>query len=401
MACLILLQMFSIFWSSLLVQKVHSSTEGSSYFFYQQPAYPRDCQEVFQQCTSNNASGVYLIKPDGYEVAFEVYCDNHLDGGGWTVFQRRQEDNTVEFGRTFSEYREGFGFLSGEFWLGNEKLSLLTNQKRYQLRIDMTNSAGSSFYVTYDLFRISDDWGNYKLTSVGQYNGTADAFISQGPASTPSAPSTPTDCYDVFTSGSPDGVYTIQPNGWTGSPFEVYCNMSHGGGWTVFQRRVDGSVSFNHNWDGYKAGFGSAGPNENVWLGNEILYNMTNQKNYKLRIDVVKQDLVDWHMNYDLFRVNSESNNYRLELGTYTGNAGYDYMSDHRGQDFSTPDRDNDAYSYNCATIYDDAGWWYKNCYTANLNNDAFGGYYFALYKRDTGTYHYYLRYSQMKFRPI
>ncbi|KAJ8035695.1 Angiopoietin-related protein 1 [Holothuria leucospilota] len=72
---------------------------------------------------------------------------------------------------------------------------------------------------------------------------------------------------------------------------------------------------------------------------------MTNQKNYKLRIDVVKRDLVDWHMNYDLFRVNSESSNYRLELGSYTGNAGYDYMSDHRGQDFSTPDRDNDAYS--------------------------------------------------------
>ncbi|KAJ8035667.1 Fibrinogen C domain-containing protein 1 [Holothuria leucospilota] len=60
-----------------------------------------------------------------------------------------------------------------------------------------------------------------------------ESFISQRPASTPSAPSIPTDCYDVFTSGSPDGVYTIQPTGWTGSPFEVYCNMSHGGGWTV------------------------------------------------------------------------------------------------------------------------------------------------------------------------
>ncbi|KAJ8035658.1 Fibrinogen-like protein A [Holothuria leucospilota] len=206
---LTLFQIFCILLSFLLVNNVHSSSEGSSYFFYQQPVYPRDCQEVFQQCSTSNASGVYFIKPDGYGEAFEVFCDNKVDGGGWTVVQRRHEDNTVEFGRTFSEYREGFGFLSSEFWLGNEKLSSLTNQKRYQLRIDMTNSAGSSFYVTYDLFRISDEWSNYKLTSVGQYDGTADNFISQGPASTPSYPPPPTDCYDVFTFGSPDGVYTI------------------------------------------------------------------------------------------------------------------------------------------------------------------------------------------------
>ncbi|KAJ8035656.1 Fibrinogen-like protein A [Holothuria leucospilota] len=175
MTNLILPKIFCMILSSLLVNNVHSSSEGS-YFFYQQPAYPRDCQEVFEQCLSNNASGVYLIKPDGYGEAFEVYCDNQVDGGGWTVLQRRNEDNFVAFGRAFSEYREGFGFLSGEFWLGNEKLSFLTNQKRYQLRIDMTNSGGSSFYVTYDLFRISDEWSNYKLTSVGQYDGNAGKF---------------------------------------------------------------------------------------------------------------------------------------------------------------------------------------------------------------------------------
>ncbi|KAJ8047843.1 Tenascin-R [Holothuria leucospilota] len=38
-----------------------------------------------------------------------------------------------------------------------------------------------------------------------------------------------------------------------------------------------------------------------------------------------------------------------------------------RGQEFETPDRHNDVYSYDCADVYD-AGWWYKNCYTAKLN---------------------------------
>ncbi|KAJ8035740.1 Fibrinogen-like protein A [Holothuria leucospilota] len=191
-----------ILFTSLLVSNVHSSAEGSTYFFYQQPAYPRDCQEVFEQCSTSTASGVYLIKPDGYDKAFEVYCDNQTDGGGWTVFQRRIEDNSAEFRRNFSEYRGGFGFLSTEFWLGNERLAFLTNQKRYQLRIDMTNSAGSSFYVTYNLFRISDDWGNYKITSVGQYGGTADTFFHRCPTNTIFGP-----CSCQGTCADPDGCH--------------------------------------------------------------------------------------------------------------------------------------------------------------------------------------------------
>ncbi|KAJ8035739.1 Fibrinogen C domain-containing protein 1 [Holothuria leucospilota] len=56
-------------------------------------------------------------------------------------------------------------------------------------------------------------------------------YTGDGLSCTRTAP--PTDCYDVFTSDLPDGVYTIQPTGWAESPFQVYCNMSHGGGWTV------------------------------------------------------------------------------------------------------------------------------------------------------------------------
>ena len=75
-------------------------------------------------------------------------------------------------------------------------------------------------------------------------------------------------------------------------------------------------------------------------------------------------------------------------------------MDDHRGQDFSTPDQDNDDfyysyYYYNCADGYD-TGWWYSNCYEANLNgvfgSDDFDRYYYTWYP---------LQYSQMKIRPI
>ena len=43
-------------------------------------------------------------------------------------------------------------------------------------------------------------------------------------------------------------------------------------------------------------------------------------------------------------------------------------MEYHNGQIFSTYDNDNDALSSNNCAFGVQAGWWYKNCYRANLN---------------------------------
>ncbi|XP_071836854.1 fibrinogen-like protein A [Apostichopus japonicus] len=143
---------------------------GSSFFFYQQSNYPRDCREFQEQCSSHNSTGVFMIKPDSYLEPFEVYCDNSDSSGGWTVIQRRI-DGSIDFSRDWDSYKSGFGFLSQEFWLGNERLSYLTNQKKYQLVIEMTSSHGSLIRVSYDNFRISDEFSNFKLFSLGIFSG--------------------------------------------------------------------------------------------------------------------------------------------------------------------------------------------------------------------------------------
>ncbi|XP_071835439.1 fibrinogen-like protein A isoform X1 [Apostichopus japonicus] len=149
------------------------STGDSSYFFYQEPEYPRDCKEVYDQCEgSSSESGIYLIKPDGANEPFQVYCNNSIDGGGWTVLQRRV-DGSVEFYRDWEEYRDGFGFLKREFWLGNDKISLLTNQKDYMLRIDLNNVNGDPYFAKYDLFRISDEETKYRLVGLGEYDSSS------------------------------------------------------------------------------------------------------------------------------------------------------------------------------------------------------------------------------------
>lgn len=70
------------------------------------------------------------------------------------------------------EYNDGFGFLNSDFWIGNEKLAYLTNQKRYELNISFGTEEGESYHVTYSNFRISDSFSDYTLVSVGEFTGT-------------------------------------------------------------------------------------------------------------------------------------------------------------------------------------------------------------------------------------
>ena len=101
-------------------------------------------------------SGVYEIKDVcsvGNSKAFGS-CDMDTDGGGWLVIQRRI-NGTLLFNRTFTEYENGFGDPSGEFWYGLKNIHCFTQNEATELRIDLEYPNGNTGYVHYKHFRIS------------------------------------------------------------------------------------------------------------------------------------------------------------------------------------------------------------------------------------------------------
>ncbi|XP_066430780.1 fibrinogen gamma chain [Eleutherodactylus coqui] len=194
------------------------------------------------------------------------------------------------------------------------------------------------------------------------------------------------DCQEIANKGArTSGLYYIKPLK-AKQQFLVYCEIEpSGNAWTVFQRRLDGSVDFNKNWVQYKEGFGYLSPADTTefWLGNEKIHLMSTQSTipYVLRVE-----LEDWSghkstADYSTFRLGSEKDNYRLTyaffLGGDAGDAfdGFDFGDDpsdkfytsHNGMQFSTQDKDHDKYDGNCAE-QDGSGWWMNRCHAGHLN---------------------------------
>ncbi|XP_078616745.1 uncharacterized protein LOC144885018 isoform X2 [Branchiostoma floridae x Branchiostoma japonicum] len=437
------------------------------------PAPPADCAEY--KASGQTTNGVYPLGslPPGVQ----AYCDMDTAGGGWTVIQRRQ-DGSVHFNRTWEEYKLGFGNPSGEYWLGNENIHLLTNQKEYSLRIDLQDWEGNQTFAEYSTFRVSDESDQYRLHISG-YSGTAgdsldnnggrfstadrdndvsnidcsqlygqggwwyrscgNSFLNgpylgncgntcplsrgvmwyhwrggsyslksvsmkireetdrvkvdrlsskvvslgdrleeqetrfQSQLSILNAFHKGTDCATYKASGqTTSGVYLL---GSLPSGVQAYCDMdTAGGGWTVIQRRQDGSVPFDRTWEEYKLGFGNK--NGEYWLGNENIHILTNQKEYTLRVDLHDWEGEQAFAEYSTFKVSGESDGYRLHISGYSGTAGDSMTGVHslNGQMFSTVDRDNDGWSSDsCSQQYGQGGWWFGDCSFSSLNGRYLG----------------------------
>ena len=182
---------------------------------------------------------------------------------------------------------------------------------------------------------------------------------------------------------------------------QVYCDMvTDGGGWTVFQRRIDGSVDFYRGWSDYEEGFGNL--TGEFWLGLTKIHRLTKTGDKQLRID-----LGDFENNYryakcSSFSVGDNISKYILNVAGYSGDVG-DSITAHTGQKFTTKDGDNDIYAEgNCASLYK-GGWWYGACHSSNLNGLYLAGRHRS-YADGVEWYHwtkqyYSLRYTEMKLK--
>ncbi|XP_063448294.1 angiopoietin-1-like [Mytilus trossulus] len=128
-----------------------------------------DCSGV----TAGSSSGVYTIYVDNQPL--DVYCEM-AGSDQWTVFQRRI-DGSTDFYRTWQEYKQGFGNVNSEFWLGNDNLHKILSTGNFKLRIDLEDWNGEKRYAEYDTFVVGNEATKYVLT-IASYNGNAGDSLS-------------------------------------------------------------------------------------------------------------------------------------------------------------------------------------------------------------------------------
>ncbi|XP_076805216.1 microfibril-associated glycoprotein 4-like isoform X2 [Clavelina lepadiformis] len=158
------------------------------------------------------------------------------------------------------------------------------------------------------------------------------------------------------TTSSSNGPHTLT------SGVEVYCEDE----WTIFQRRIDGSVNFSRPWDDYANGFGQI--DGEFWLGLDNIHEMTRRGGCRLKIELWDFAGNQAHADYSSFSIESAENLYRLHVSGYSGNAG-DSLALSNGYPFSTEDNDNDSWNGDCATSNGGSqGWWFSDCAHSFLN---------------------------------
>ena len=148
----------------------------------------------------------------------------------------------------------------------------------------------------------------------------------------------------------------------------VYCDTSSGGGgWTVIQRRIDGSIDFQkRDWVEYEDGFGSL--HGEFWIGLRSMHCLTSQGNWELRIDYHLKNGTKSYLHYNKFAVGSAEDQYPLNISGFdsasigvTDPFNYPYdrnLSSLNGMKFTSRDRYNDLSNRWCARAY--GGFWYN-----------------------------------------
>ncbi|KAK6187045.1 hypothetical protein SNE40_006294 [Patella caerulea] len=203
----------------------------------------KDCSDGYLEGQYHGQDGVFTVKPDAAPNPFEVRCIMKIHGR--LVFQR-QKDGNVSFNRTWSEYKEGFGDVRGDHWLGNDKIYYLTNNSQMIMAAEM-NITNRTKAVYYKDFQIKSEELDYQLefaeaitmSNSTQYAGDClEPFIGSS-FTTSDKPELSPDCPQRF-------------NGWWRHNCSSSCNLN-------------GAIRTNKNSSGHLINHNATNSYEAIW----------------------------------------------------------------------------------------------------------------------------------------
>ncbi|XP_059175168.1 angiopoietin-related protein 7-like isoform X2 [Physella acuta] len=130
--------------------------------------------KLTKQCVRNDDLSLpeqMAFKLDQRKLAL---CDTKTDGGGWIIIQRRVAGD-VSFTRNWSDYKYGFGSLAGDYWLGNDIISNLTQNGYSELRFDMKYK-GKFYYAVYSNVTVGNEADLYRIKLTYKTGNSTDNF---------------------------------------------------------------------------------------------------------------------------------------------------------------------------------------------------------------------------------
>jgi len=78
-----------------------------------------------------------------------------------------------DWNRNWADYKAGFGSIDADFWLGLEKMHLLTSSQPYRLRVEVQHQSLNWYSAEYWSFKIGDELNDKYRLEVAGYSGDA------------------------------------------------------------------------------------------------------------------------------------------------------------------------------------------------------------------------------------
>lgn len=154
----------------------------------------------------------------------------------WIVISQRI-DGSVSFNRNWTDYKYGFGTFSSSnssFWVGNEKLFLLTKYRNCKLRVEFQFiQTGGWYSAEYSSFVVDSEDQGYMLHLAGFSGDAGDSLIRSDQLGA-----------NGMMFSTPDRDNDLQAN--------VHCGRLYLSGWWMnncYESNLNGKYNSDLQWD--------------------------------------------------------------------------------------------------------------------------------------------------------